>query len=52
MDTKQRWLVLLIMYGLFFLIGIAALAVSLGWVQNADSMFVDVVGAVCTPFTN
>lgn len=41
MTHRQRWVVLIVVYGLFLAIGLAALAAVLGWVPNASQRFKD-----------
>ncbi len=59
MNRTQESILLAIMFGLFFLIGVSALLVALGFIQGADPAFskwasgvlvVDIVGAVLAVF--
>ena len=46
MSSNQRTAILAIMFGLFFLIGVAALLVVLGFVKGADATFAKWAGGV------
>lgn len=41
MTANQRWIVLSIVYLLFLLIGLGALAAAMGWLPNANQKFID-----------